>query len=694
MTKPTAAEVATRLAWSMVAITLLFVVAEAVVIGQYLPLLSENAVATLGFPFIPGAVLGCGVMGALIIGRHSRHVVGWLLSVVATVGAVSIALEAYTIWVQAHDGPGSPVLAGYAGWLSALVGGQIALMGISFIFFLVPDGHLPSPRWRFAVAVPALGGLLCILAIGTADPRTFSVVQQSGLAQSTNGVVLDIGFLLIIAGLLLSLLGLLVRLARSHGEQRRQLRLIALAAGCVCAGLIWQVVGEARNDGLQTWATSLPLFTSYLLLPISFAIAVLRYRLYDVEVIINRTLMAAAGTAFAGLGYTALVVGAGGVADRVNGQLWLSIAATAVVALAFQPARRTLLRLTQRLAFGPRSQPYEALSDFSARLALLPSPEALLTTVAEAAGQAVGARRATAGLHPLLSGAVGGEWGAPTAGQPEHEVPVSARGVVIGRIGVTMPRGQPLRSSDRRLLDALAEQAGISFRNAAMQAELTRRVAELARTAEDLKRSRARLIQADDTVRRELSSAISLQVLPHLQAVQEQLGYRAGQSGREGAALDLETLVHQVNTALAALRGLTRGVHPPQLSRLGLGPAIRGLLVRSGASAALHVDPSAADLRFSHRIEAAVYFCCVQALTTTADITYVRLRVDPPGTLVHTVAGARPPGIDLTAIQDRAGAAGGRIEIDDQMLTLRFPVAAPAGVLASVAAQPLTSPQS
>lgn len=682
----------TRLAWALAALTGIFVVADGVMISRYLPLTSEAAVALQGFPFIPVAVLGCAVMGALVVTRDPRHVVGWLLTVIGTVGGLSIVLEGYSIWVGAHDGPGSPTTAAYAGWLSTLVGGQIALVGISFLFLLVPDGHLVSRRWRYAVPVPALGGLLCFVGVAATDPRSYSLTAEAGLAETGNGLAFDVGLVLVMAGLFISLVGLVTRLRRSQGELRRQLRLITLSSACVCVGLIWSVVGEVLNGGQQTWSTSLPLFTSYLLMPVLFAIAVLRYRLYDIEVIINRTLMVAAGTAFAAVGYTTLVVGAGEVAGRASGQLWLSLAATTVVALAFQPARRVLLRFSQRLAFGPRAQPYEALSDFSSRLAQLPSPDSLLATVAEAAGHAVGASRATARLHPLRPGAPVATWGAKgPSGEVEHEVAVRARGDVIGRLAVTMPRGRPLQPSDLRLLEALADQAGIAFRNAAMQAELTRHVAALALTTKDLDRSRSRIVEADDAVRRDLSSAISAQVLPHLHAVGEALGERWPRGGPGTATtLDpttLEPLVLRVNAALAALRELTRGVHPTQLSRLGLEPALRSLLDRAGRSVALDVARSASARRYPTRVEAAVYFCCVEAMAPGSQVTRVGLRVDGDE-LVHTVEGALPTGIDLTAVRDRAGAAGGQVEAGAG-LVLRFPLNANG----SAAGHPLTSRQ-
>ena len=684
----------TRLAWGLAALTGICVVADGVMISRYLPLTSEAAVAMQGFPFIPGAVLGCSVMGALVVTRYPRHVVGWLLNLLGTLGSLSIVLEGYSIWVDTHDGPGSPMTAAYAGWLSTLFGGQIALMGISLLFLLVPDGHLVSRRWRYAVPVPALGGLLCFVGVAATDPRSYSLTAEAGLAETGNGLAFDAGLVLIMAGLFVSLVGLVTRLLSSQGELRRQLRLITLSAACVCVGLIWSVVGEVLNGGQQTWSTSLPLFTAYLLMPVLFAIAVLRYRLYDIEVIINRTLMVAAGTAFAAVGYTALVVGAGEVAGRVSGQLWFSLTATMVVALAFQPARLVLLRLSQRLAFGPRAQPYEALSDFSSRLAQLPSPDSLLATVAEAAAHAVGASRAMAGLHPLRPDAPVATWGAGgPSDEPEHEVPVRARGDVIGRLAVTMPRGRPLQPSDLRLLEALADQAGIAFRNAAMQAELTRHVAALARTTEDLESSRSRIVEADDAVRRDLSAAISGQVLPHLHVVGEALGERSSRAGgptTTTTTLDptaLEPLVLRVNAALAALRELTRGVHPTQLSRLGLEPALCSLLDRAGLPVVLDVEPAASVRRFAARVEAAVYFCCVGAVAPGSQVTRIAIRV-AGDELVHTVEGHRPSGIDLTAVRDQAGAAGGRVETGAGVV-LRFRVEANG----SAPGHPLTSRQ-
>ena len=125
-----AAECAPGIAWLLAGATLVLVVADVVVTAQYRPLLSEAAVAVHGFPFVSGAVLGCAVMGALIVSRDDRHPIGWLLTVVGFTSAVSLLCEAYSIWVTSEGGPGTRALGGVTGWLSTFFGGQLAIAGI------------------------------------------------------------------------------------------------------------------------------------------------------------------------------------------------------------------------------------------------------------------------------------------------------------------------------------------------------------------------------------------------------------------------------------------------------------------------------------------------------------------------------------------------------------------------------------
>ena len=664
-----------RLAWVLATLATVAVVCDAVVTAQYRSLLSEDAVAVHGFPFISGAAAGSAVLGALIVARDDRHVIGWLLTTVGTAGAVSLLTESFSIWVLSHDGPGSPALGGVAGWVAVLLGGELAITGLVLLFLLAPDGRLLSRRWRYVAATACVGELLCFLAVASQDPRTFDL---SGSAADVLGparqVVSAVGFLLITGSLFASLAAMVVRLRGSQGEQRQQLRLVALAALCVCVGLAWLLVGQTLNGGRQTWAAQLPLFVAYLLLPVWFAVAAQRYRLYDIEVILNRTVVLAVVTAFAAGGYTALVVLAGHVVGQRTDGAWLSLFATVVVALAFQPLRRTVVRLADRLAFGARAQPYRELAQLSRRLSQTPSAaaagstETLLSVVAEAAGRAVSARRATA---TLAGTGLSASWGEDrTDRAAEHVVPVRSGGVALGDITVAVPRGRPLRAADVRLLGVLADQAAVAFRNVAMEAELGRRVAELDRTTSDLAASRSRVVEADDAVRRTLSAAIARDVLPHLSAVSDGLA----QPRPDGPPVPLAALVARVNTALHCLRDLTRGVFPAQLARAGLEPALHTHLARDGRlDQTLEVRRSAAGRRFATRVETAVYFCCTQALAAGAGPTSVVLDV-VGGSLVHTVRGIAPAALDLQGVRDRVEAAGGSVRVEADLLRLSIPL--------------------
>ena len=666
------------MAWLLAGLTGIFCVADAVLTAQYRPLLSEAAVAQHGFPLVNVAVLGSAVLGAVIIARYERHPIGWLLSVVGTSAAFSLLTEAYAIWVVSDGGPGSRGLAGVSGWLSALLGGQLAIGGLAWMFLLAPDGHFLSRRWRYVAAVPAAGVLCCTLSLLATDPTTYDLLSEE--PAGVRGALFSIGFLLISLGLVAAVASMVVRLRRSHGESRRQVMPIALSVVLVTAGIVALGVVESVNGGRQTWAASLPLYVAYLLMPVLFAVAVLRYRLYDIEVIINRTVVVAVGTGFAAVGYTTLVVAVGKAVDRQTSGFWLSLLAFALVALAFQPLRRWVVRFANRLAYGSRAQPYEALSDFSDRLAETPAPDALLPAVADAAGRAVSARRARASLEVPGVATTSAEWGVDDAeGTDEHVVEVRTAGTRLGTIEVWIPKGRRLRPSDVRLLTALSDQAAVAFRNAAMESQMAASVAELDQTTRELSASRSRIVEADDAARRTLEEAISREVLPRLVALPDRLvvARRAVALGEPANGIDL--LVAATNDALESLRELTRGVFPTQLSRSGVEPALRSLLAGNGSASTLHVDASVSGRRFSPRVEAAVYFCCAEAARSASSLSSLELSVTGDD-LVLEVAGVSAGEVDLQAIGDRVGAVAGSVTTEPALITLMIPVrAAPPG---------------
>ena len=670
-----------RIAWVLAGATIVLVVADVVVSAQAVVLWSETAVAVHGFPFVDGAVLGSALMGALIISRYERHPIGWLLALVGVTSAISLVAEAFAYWVQESDGPDMPSLGGVAAWLSALLGGQLAIAGLALMFLLAPDGHLLSRRWRYAAWATGVGALLCMTSILSLDPTTVRLYTKSDDVGPLRDLMLTVGFLTITAGLLASVVSMMMRLRRSSGVQRQQLRLIALAAALIAVGIASLFVVQAINGGEQSWLAGLPLFVAYFMLPILLATAVLRHQLYELDVIINRSVVLLTGTAFAALGYIGLVVTVGRFVEGRTSGFWLSLLGISLIALAFQPLRRSVVRLANKMAYGSRAQPYEALADFSRRLADAPSPGTLLPAIAEAAARSVSAPGATATLDVPGSEPLTGTWG--TVERPaDHVVTVRNEGRELGRIDVTLVRGRPLRPADVRLLDALAEQTAVAFRNTALAGQLADHVTELDRTTQELARSRLRLVEADDAARRTLEAAISREVLPFLTVLPEEIRRARGAIGAGSPEHGIDRLVDSTNSALESLRELTRGVFPTQLARAGLEPALRSLVARSGVLATLDLD-GAVGRRFSPRVETAIYFCCVEAARAGSGLTSIELSV-VADVLVLRLAGDPESGIDLQSVTDRVEAAGGSLATGEGFLELSLPVdpelvSAPAG---------------
>lgn len=660
------------MAWIVAALTALLAVADGLVTAAYRPLLSEAAVAVHGFPFVDAASVGSAVMGALIISRYARHPIGWLLCMTGLTAAISLLTEAYSVWVLTAGGPGSPAIGAISGWISFLLGGQLSLAILAILFLIAPDGRFLSSRWRSAAVLTLVGLGLHTIGVMTMSPTRFDPDEPD--AGPLSSLLISVGLLLILIGLIAAIVSLVRRLRASAGEQRQQLRLIAASALFLLAGFLCLAVVQLLNGGKQTWAAGLPLFIAYLCLPVFFAVAVLRYRMYDIEVIVNRAVVLVLGTAFAAIGYTGLVVTVAAVVNTQTSGFWLSLLATALVALAFQPLRRSVVRLANRLAYGSRAAPYEALFDFSHRLAETPSPDTLLPAVAEAAGLAVSARRSTATLRLDGSAGISRHW--PAGGPevpPDHSVIVQDRGDVLGGIDVTLRKGHRLRAADERLLQDLAEQTALAFRNAAMEAELAEHVVGLDRTTRALEASRRRIIAADDAARRQLEAAISQQVMPYLDAMPAQLGRMSAETSPSVAAAGLDQMVSRTNQALERLRELTRGVFPTQLARAGLAPALRSLLARSGRTTTVQIDASA-ERRFPPRVETAVYFSCAEALRVGTGPIHIDLSAPEAG-LLTCIRGFARDEVDMQAIVDRVEAVGGSLtEVGADVVSISLPV--------------------
>jgi hypothetical protein len=339
--------------------------------------------------------------------------------------------------------------------------------------------------------------------------------------------------------------------------------------------------------------------------------------------------------------------------------------ATAVVALAFQPARRRASQLADRLVYGEQAAPYEALAYFNDELRRISSLGDLLPRMAEAAGRTLGAHRVRVWADRPEREPMVAAWSSSVVpeGPGEIRVPVSDRSEPLGGLAVTMPRGRPLRRAEQRLLDDFAVQLGAAFRAARLEGELAARVSLLARRSDELAESRSRLVSAREQARARFEAAIADQVLPHLRPVPERLrGLRAwSESTQRWPAREVDALIAGTNEGLEALRTLTRGVFPAQLTRRGLASALSTHLEETGVAYTLSAE-GAATGRFRQEVESAAYFCAVEVVRQLQGPLRAELNADTTG-LTLTLTGYSEAPLEGTTrhLVDRVETLGGTV---------------------------------
>jgi hypothetical protein len=657
---------AERVAWTMAATSaVLTVVDTALVVASYSPV-SSRSMGIHGWPLVNIAGVGSAVLGAVILGSHPRHPIGWILTLVGFTTSISLVAESYSIWVLQYAGHGSSAQGHLGGWIAAILGGPLALAWLTGAFLLVPAGDYLSPGWRW-VARAAWGGyasfVLGLVLVGPNGINRSGDPINAGLVAET---LLSGGVVLITLMLLASVVGMLLRLRSSTGVARQQLRVVAAGAGCVGLALVALIIGQAFNDGRQSWWSSVPLYLSYVFLIVCFAVAVLRYRLYDAEVIVSRAVALAIATAFVAIGYVGLVVALGRtVQNRTHGGFWWSLLATVVVALAFQPLRRGVIRFADRLAYGRRAAPYDALADFSRRIGRSPAPGELLPAIAAAAGEAVQADHVIVRLVGDAGSEITASWPRATSGarvdpsDSDVQLPIADSSGHLATIILTLPPGRDIRPLEQRLLSDIAEQSALALRNVRLQVELSAHVRQLDRRARELTASRNRILGAVDTEKRRLESSIAVRVLPTMQRLRNEVA-RSGtgdvRTGTIGECVDLAT------EALESLRELTRGIYPTLLTRSGLGPALSSYAARMGRTDDVRIEPTVATARFPARVEAAAYFCCVEVLEHAACVITLA-RSDNGGELVVSLHGVTLEALNQLAIVDRVEACEGTLDV-------------------------------
>jgi hypothetical protein len=310
-------------------------------------------------------ILGFSGVGALVASRQPRNAIGWIFCGAALGGALSTLGDAYAwYWLDGHAASEglAKVSASYAsvGWMPEV------LLPITFLLLLFPDGRLLTPRWRPVAWCAALGmaGAFVTTALTPGALEDFPQIQNpfgihSGLRDALEGL----SFLLLLIGLVGAPLSLYLRLRRASGQLREQIKWLVWAGAVASVTL---VIGTAGYDVWGEAISNVAILLSVLGLVVATGIAILRYRLYDIDVVINRTLVYAVLTATLAGAYLASVLLLQLVLSPSSD---LAIAgSTLAVAALFQPARRQIQAAVDRRFYRRRYDAARTLERFGGRL--------------------------------------------------------------------------------------------------------------------------------------------------------------------------------------------------------------------------------------------------------------------------------------------------------------------------------------
>jgi len=603
--------------------------------------------------------LAYATVGALIVSRLPGHGVGWVFTALGLLIALNGLSYSYATWglyARGGDVPG----------LSAAVLGGLALpiaplMALSLLLF--PDGRLPSRRWRPVAVMSAVASLgfvvAAVLRPGPFDVPLDPVSNPLGVpgARAVMDALNGACWVLTCVALGLGVRALALRLRGARGGERQRLKWVLTVSTVVGAGTVVLMGSWFLWPENVQWRMAL-LGGLFIAFPLATGIAILRHRLYDIDVVINRALVYGTLTMLLGATYAAIALLLGVALG--SGSAPATGAATLAVAVAFRPLRA---RLQDEVDRRLHRAGYDALHRVAAYLeevrAGTAAPEGVERLLRDVLGDA---RLELRFLLPEGGGYVDVR-GTPAVDAPSdarEQTPIERAGTRLG-----MVLHDPAAQERPDLLPRVVAAAGLAMEIARLRAELRRQLDEVAA-------SRARIVAAGDAERQRIERNLHDGAQQRLVSIGLALRHAQHELGPEAAVRQtLEGALTEIGDAIGELRELARGLRPPQLDD-GLAPALQELASR----AAMPVAVDATAERFPDGVETAAYFVACEALTNAtkhAHASRVSLSAQRRnGSLVICVAddgvgGAAPGnGTGLSGLRDRVGAHGGTLRIESE----------------------------
>jgi signal transduction histidine kinase len=635
-------------------------------------------------------------IGLLLASRVPGNPIGWLYAA-GGIGLI-FSLVANDYAVRGSTDLSLPAV-GVVAAISNVVG-FLAIFALILALLLFPNGTVVSRRWRLVVWAIVVGAVSTVLAVvGTPSftvGATMTVVANpfhvSALAPFERlGTVATFGG---IVGALGAFASIVVRYVRARGVERQQIRWLAFAVGVVIVAALVVLIAGIGGSQVFGDAAYFVLLTALLIaFPAATAVAILRYRLFELDLVIRK----AAVFVIVALAITAvlLLIGVALGGSLTGGDPATAAIGAFVLGLFVVPTWRVASRIADRLVFGGRTSPYEALTVLSGSLSEAYATDDILPRIASLVGEVTRATRTRVwiaigpALHPKACwpGEQPDPAPMPTAGDAlptlpdaEHAAEIRDRGELLGALTASFPANDPLDPTRRALIDDLARQAGPVLRNM--------------RLIEELRASRRRIVSAQDARAKKLERDIhdgAQQQLVAL-AVKLRLAAQAAERDPKKTRQLLSGLQGDANDALETLRDLARGIYPPLLADQGLAAALEAQARKSSVPTTVHADGTG---RYAPETEAGVYFCSLEAITNAtkyAEASTISITlVQSDGHLRFTIADdgrgfdpiATPRGTGLQGMTDRIEAIGGRLELSSSAgggTTVRglVPIGAPA----------------
>jgi signal transduction histidine kinase len=521
------------------------------------------------FDFVPWTTMVFSFLGLLILKRHPKHTVGWLFLFVGFNSSFNTLVYSYMQFDEYVLIYNADTLLRYVTVLGHMIWWPVLILPVTLALLYFPDGKLLAPRWRI-VAIAALMGILCgMLTAFHSEPYYVMDITAPNLPDTkaidrflAKLAIVSMGLLII--GMVGSLASVIIRFRRSIGIERMQMKWLVYGA----------IISIILMSGLSIINMFMPYGSSYnllndfisdvvvLIIPVTCGIAIIRHGLWDIDIVINRTLVYGSLTALVVAIYI-VIVGGLGIVFQTQTNALSGLVAAGIIAVLFQPLRDRLQRSVNRLLYGERDDPAAVLTRLAHHSEMADAPTAVLPNLVQNIAHALKIPYVAINLldrnKSMETVAFWGE-------APDHleTIPLTFQKEVIGDL-VVAPRG-PQEQFNRDEQDLLATIAA-----------LTATTVRAVQLSDELRWSRQRIVTAREEERRRLRRDLHDGLGPQLAS--QTLGLEAVAqlmlTDPEKAQSLLGSLKTQAQDAILDVRRLVYDLRPPALDDLGLIGALR-----------------------------------------------------------------------------------------------------------------------